>query len=310
MKIFNFITRETNLDFVGYRKLFYILSIASIVISIAFVAIRGFNYGIDFSGGILIEIKSETTIDLSELRTRLSSIDVDDVNLQTMGPDGTEVMIRAQSESMDEKSQRETVEKIKNIVGSNVEYRKVESVGPQVGDELKRTGILSAIIAVLAISIYVWARFELPFAIGSMVGLFQDAIVAAGLLSIFDMDFSLTTLASLLALIGYSINDKVVTYDRIRENLQKYKKMPQLELINKSINDVLARTILTGLSTVAVSGALLVMGGETLRSFAFVITYGVIIGAYSSIFTSAMVLNLFDLRKVEQTSVSPFDRAP
>lgn len=307
MKLFSWITRETNIDFTGSRKFFHLLSIIMVVVSIGFMVVKGFNFGIDFSGGILLEIKSETPIDLSALRNKMANVDVADINLQTLGEDGTEVLIRAQAEALNEVEQRAAVEKIKEVIGDSVEYRKVELVGPQVGSELKKDGIISAILAVLAISIYVWCRFEWQFAVGALVGLAQDAIVAAGLLSMFDMDFSLITLASLLSLIGYSINDKVVTYDRIRENLKYYPKMPQLELINKSVNDVLARTLLTGLSTVAASGALLLLGGDVLRSFAFVITFGVIVGAYSSIFTSSMLLNLFDLRKVNEEE-NPFGR--
>ncbi|MFV0626835.1 MAG: protein translocase subunit SecF [Alphaproteobacteria bacterium] len=308
MKLFSWITKETNYDFVGKRKLFYILSVIMVVAAIASMGIKGFNYGIDFSGGVLIEIKGEEVFDLNDLRAKLAQTKLEDVTLQSIGADGTELMIRAQAEGLDDKELLAAVNQVKEVIGENVEYRKVEQVGPQVGDELKLKGVISAILAVLALSAYVWVRFEWQFAIGTMIGLTQDALVAAGLLSFFDMDFSLTTLAALLTLIGYSINDKVVTYDRIRENLKKHKKMPQLELINLSINEMLARTLLTGISTLGASLALLAWGGETLRVFSFVITFCVIVGTYSSIFTSAMILNLFDLRKVDDERVNPFEK--
>lgn len=308
MRLFGWITKDTNIDFMSMRKITYALSTITVAASVFFILFKGFNYGIDFAGGILIEIKSEEKIDVSEIRNKLSSVNIGEVNLQTIGEDGTELMIRAEADNLDERQQMAAVNRIKEILGDSVDYRKVELVGPQVGEELKMDGIIASVIALLALSIYVWIRFEWQFALGTMVGLFQDGITAAGLLSLFDMDFSLTTLAALLTLIGYSINDKVVTYDRIRENLKKYKKMPQTELLNKSINDVLSRTILTGISTIGASAALLVLGGETLRSFAFVITFGVIIGAYSSIFTSSMILNFFDLRKTDEDRINPFER--
>lgn len=308
MKIFGWVTKDTNIDFMSMRKWAYALSIIMVVVSVAAIAIKGFNYGIDFSGGILVEIKSAEKIDLNEIREKLSALDLGEVNLQTIGTEGNELMIRAQAENMDEDGLRAAVIKIKEILGEDVDYRKVESVGPQVGDELKRDGLIAAILALAAISLYVWIRFEWQFAIGTMVGLAQDGIVAAGLLSICDMDFSLTTVAALLTLIGYSVNDKVVTYDRVRENLSKFKKMPQYDLINKSVNDVLSRTILTGVSTVGAAAILLILGGDTLRSFSFVLTFGVLIGVYSSIFTSSLILNLFDLRKTQEDekSLNPF----
>ncbi|MDR1693951.1 MAG: protein translocase subunit SecF [Lactobacillaceae bacterium] len=307
MKIFSWIIKDTNIDFMSMRKPTYALSILMVAASIALIALKGFNYGIDFSGGILIEIKSPEVIDMQEIREKLSDIDIGEVNLQTIGNTGDELMIRAQASNLDEKEQMDAVNKIKQIIGDDVDYRKVELVGPQVGDELKRDGIIAAVLALAAISIYVWVRFEWQFAIGTMIGLAQDGIVAAGLLSLFDMDFSLTTVAALLTLIGYSVNDKVVTYDRVRENLGKYKKMPQYDLINKSVNDVLSRTFLTGISTIGAASILLVLGGDTLRSFSFVLTFGILVGIYSSIFTSSLILNLFDLRKTqEEDKINPF----
>ena len=223
---------------------------------------------------------------------------------------GTEFMIRAQAKELSEKEQMAAVNKIKQVLGTDeFEFRRVELVGPQVGDELKKAGVIASVIAILAISLYIWFRFEWQFALGALAGLVHDVLVTSGLLSLFDMDFSLTTVAAILTLAGYSVNDKVVTYDRIRENLRKFKKMPQLELLNKSINDIFSRTILTGLTTFLAALALFAFGGDTLRSFSFTIVAGVVVGTYSSIYVSAVLLNLFDLRATQEAKeqvINPF----
>ena len=278
MKIFSWVTKDTNIDFMKFRKIGYALSIAMVVLSIICIAVKGFNYGIDFSGGILIELKSPDKIDMEAVRKQLADVDLDDVNLQSIGEAGDEMMIRAQTKSQDEKAQMNAVNAIKKILGNDYEYRRVELVGPQVGDELKKAGITASVIAILAITLYIWFRFEWQFALGAMVGLIHDLITTVGVLSLFNFDISLTTIAAILTLAGYSVNDTVVNYDRIRENLRKYKKMPQYDLLNKSTNDVFSRTILTGLTTLLASIALFIFGGDTLRSFSFTIAWGVVIG--------------------------------
>lgn len=307
MKLFSWVTKDTTIDFMKGRKFCYALSIVMIIFSIASIAVKGFNYGIDFSGGILMEIKSENKIDVDQMRKTLNTVDLDDVNLQTIGETGDEVMIRAQAKNLNEKEQMAAVNQIKKALGSEYEYRRVELVGPQVGDELKIDGIVASVIAVLAITVYIWVRFEWQFALGAMIGLIHDLLITVGLLSFLDFDFSLTTVAAILTLAGYSVNDTVVTYDRVRENLRKFKKMPQYELLNKSINDIFSRTILTGLTTFLAALALFVFGGDTLRSFSFVIVWGVVVGTYSSIYVSAVFLNLFDLRKKpDEKAINPF----
>lgn len=307
IKIFNWVTKDTTINFMGARKFTYALSAVLFIMSCVCIYVKGFNYGIDFSGGILIELKSEQKIDLDSVRAKLSTVDLEDVNLQTIGEIGDEIMIRAQAKNLDEKEQMKAVNEIKNALGSEYEYRKVELVGPQVGDELKKAGIIASIIAILAISAYIWIRFEWQFALGGMLGLIHDIVITVGLLSLFGMDFSLTTVAAVLTLAGYSVNDTVVTYDRIRENLRKYKKMSQFDLLNKSINDIFSRTILTGLTTMLASVSLLIWGGDVLRSFSFTLVWGILIGTYSSIYVSAVLLNLFDLRKRDDEKViNPF----
>ena len=309
MRMFSWITKDTNINFFKYRIYTYALSILLVIVSIACIAFKGFNYGIDFSGGILIEVATENKINLEEVRAELGKLPLDDLSLQTIGNEGNELMIRAQTKDDSEEAQRHAIAQIKSVLGSSYEYRKIESVGPQVGDELKKAGILASLIAVLAICLYIWVRFEWQFALGALIGLFHDLLITVGLLSIFDMDISLTTVAAVLTLAGYSVNDTVVTYDRIRENLRKYKKMPQIDMLNKSINDIFSRTILTGLTTMFAAGALFIFGGATLRSFSFTIVWGIVIGTYSSIYISAIFLNIFDLKKTHEAKnavINPF----
>ena len=300
MKMFSWITKDTNINFMKPRVYTYTLSIAMVVMSVLLIIFKGFNYGIDFSGGILIEVATENKINLEQVRKELSVLPLDDLSLQTIGEEGNQLMIRAQTKEADEDSQREAIAQIKDTLGSAYEYRKIESVGPQVGDELKRAGVLASVIAIIAICIYIWVRFEWQFALGGLIGLFHDVLITVGLLSLFDMDISLTTVAAVLTLAGYSINDTVVTYDRIRENLRKFRRMPQIDLLNKSINDIFSRTILTSLTTMLAAGTLFVLGGDALRSFSFTIVWGIIIGTYSSIYISAVFLNNFDLKKIQE----------
>ena len=311
MKIFSWIIKDTSIDFLKLRKIGYALSILLIAASIVSIAFKGFNYGIDFSGGVLIEVKSKNgPVDVDNVRKELSNLKLDELTLQAVGNTGEQLMIRAQANNADEESQRIAVNQIKEILSKDFTFERVESVGPQVGDELKLSGILASIFACVAISLYVWFRFEWRFAVGALIGLFHDLLVTVGLLSMLHFELSLTTIAALLTLAGYSINDTVVTYDRIRENLQKYKKMAQYDLLNKSINDIFSRTILTSLTTLFASVALLVFGGDALRSFAFVITVGVVIGTYSSIYVSVAILNFFDLRKAAaEEEINPFGNA-
>ena len=298
MTMLKWITKDTNINFMKSRVFTYVLSLILVVLSFLSIYYKGFNFGIDFSGGVLMEIKSEQPINIEEVRSKLSVLNLDELNLQTIGAENKELMIRAQADNANEESQRKAVVEIKKILGDSYEYRRVENVGPQVGDELKKAGIIASVLAMVAIAIYIWVRFEWQFAVGALIGLFHDIILTVGLLSYFRFDFSLTTIAAILTLVGYSINDTVVTYDRIRENLKKHRKMPQLELLNKSINDIFSRTILTGVTTLVAVVPLYIWGGEALESFSFVILAGLIIGTYSSIYICTAFLNLFDLRAV------------
>lgn len=311
MRLFSWITKDTNIDFLKGRKIAYALSILLTIASIISISVYGFNYGIDFSGGVLIEVKSKSgTVDVDAIRSKLSELPLDELNLQSVGNENNQLMIRAQSKTSDEESQRLVVTEIKKVLEDEFTFERVESVGPQVGDELKTSGIMASLLAIAAISLYIWFRFEWKFAVGALIGLFHDVFIITGLLSMMRLDFSLTTIAAILTLAGYSVNDTVVTYDRIRENLQKYKKMPQYDLLNKSINDIFSRTILTGITTLFASISLLIFGGEALRSFSFVICAGILIGTYSSIYISVPLLNMFDLRATpDDREINPFGNA-
>ncbi len=310
IKIFSWVTKDTNIDFMKSKNITYAASTIMLVLSVVCILFKGFNFGIDFSGGILMEVKSSEVINVDGMRETLNKLDIDDLNLQAMGEDGTEIVIRAQAKDLNEKAQMNIVNQIKETLGRDYEYRRIDLVGPQVGGELKKDGVIASVIAVLAITLYVWFRFEWQFALGTIIGLAHDLIVTLGLLSFFQLDFSLTTVAAILTLAGYSVNDTVVTYDRIRENLRKFKKMDQTDLLNKSINDILSRTFLTGLTTMFAALALLIWGSDTLRSFAFTIFWGVIIGTYSSIYVSTTLLIPFDLRaSQDEQVVNPFGNA-
>ena len=308
MRLFSWITKDTNIDFLKGRKIAYAISVLLTVASIISISVYGFNYGIDFSGGVLIEVKSKSgTVDVDAIRSKLSELPLDELNLQSVGNEGNQLMIRAQSKTADEEGQRLVVSEIKKALESEFTFERVESVGPQVGDELKTSGVMASLLAIAAICLYIWFRFEWKFAVGALIGLFHDVFIITGLLSMMRFDFSLTTIAAILTLAGYSVNDTVVTYDRIRENLQKYKKMPQYDLLNKSINDIFSRTILTGITTLFASISLLIFGGEALRSFSFVICAGILIGTYSSIYISVPLLNMFDLRATpDDREINPF----
>lgn len=286
----------------GKMWLFFIASIVLVVGSVSLFLFKGLNYGIDFSGGILIEIRTNQKVEVSELRDILSNQPFGSVELQHFGKDeDNDVMIRLQPQEGGEENQTKTVELIKKIlsekVPGGVDFRKIDYVGPQVGKELVRDGIISLALSFLAIMVYVWLRFEWQFGVGAITALIHDAFLIIGLYSILDLEFNLTSIAAILTIVGYSINDSVVIYDRIRENMRKYKKMPMKELINISINSTLSRTFLTAGCTLVATVALIFLGGEVLKSFSIAVFWGVLIGTYSSVYISAPILVFMNVRK-------------
>ena len=288
--------REFNINFMGQAKIAYILSAIMLIVSIVSIAVRGLNYGIDFVGGIQIEASNENTIQLDEVRQKLSFLR--DLSLQSVGTDGKGILIQAQPEN---ENPNVLLTKIKNALGEGYSYNEVEIVGPAVGAELKWHSIWASILALLAISLYIWFRFEWPFAIGCLLALVHDMIIVVGFFSLFQIEFDMVAVAGLLSLAGYDCNDTIVSYDRMRENLKKYRKASVIELLNRSTNETFSRTILTSLTTLFVVLVLLFVGGETLKGFSIAMVLGTIFGTYSSIYLAMPVLQYFDLRSVGST---------
>jgi preprotein translocase subunit SecF len=278
----------------AFHKIALILSIVCIIGSIALVLIKGLNFGIDFAGGILIEARIEDKVNIAEMRSFLSH-EIHDVQIQNI--DKNDYLIRVAKTSED---QTIIIKNIQNLLQSKynkIEYRKVDYVGPQVGRELILKGFLALSLSFLFIMIYIWIRFDWQFGIGGIFALLHDSALTLGFFSLTQLEFNLTSIASILTIIGYSINDSVVIYDRIRENLRRYKKIDLASLINSSTNSTLSRTILTASATLVSLLALIFYGGEVLFSFSMATFFGILIGTYSSIYISAPILLYFDPRK-------------
>ncbi len=287
---------ETNYNFLGLRKNFLIFSLIFISISIFLLFYKGLNLGIDFKGGTLIEITTKNS-DIAQLRSILSP-NFNDVSLQEFGDENT-IIIKLQN--IDNQKSIETINKVKDLIGNEVsEFRRAEFVGPTISSELLWKGFQAISFALLAILIYIWLRFEWQFGFGAVVALTHDVIFTLGILSIFNIEFSLSTIAAILTIAGYSINDTVVIFDRVRENLRKYKKLELLDLFNLSINNTLSRTIMTSLTTLLALFSLYIFGGEVIKPFAFTMIIGVIIGTYSSMFIAVPTLLIFKFRPQDE----------
>ena len=308
------IKRIPSIDFMGLHWLGFVFSGILTVGSIALFLIQGLNYGIDFSGGTIIEARTQGPAHLAEMRLALDKLGLGDVQLQEFGaPD--EVLIRLQRQPGSDKVQEAAVEKVKQQLGTSVEYRRTEVVGPTVGAELIRAGVIATVLALFAIMVYVWFRFEWQFGVGAMLSTLHDTITTVGLFSLLQIEFNLTTLAAILTIAGYSINDTVVIYDRVRETMRKHRTMDFRTLINKSLNETLSRTILT-VSTVALAVlSLLIFGGEVLRGFSIAMLWGIVIGTYSSLFIAAPILYYIQPNRraiantAERTPVAGAERA-
>lgn len=296
---------NTHINFMGQKRLGFLLSVVLILVSVACIGIRGFNFGIDFSGGTVIEARMKQVPDLANMRSLLTKLDVGDISLQSFGT-AHDVMIRVGQKSGKEVNQMHTIEKIKALLAKEfsdgIEYRKIDFVGPQVGKELIFSGSLALLLAFAGIMVYVWIRFEWQYGVGALLALMHDALLALGFLSITQLEFNLTSVAAILTIIGYSINDSVVIYDRIRENMRKYKKKPMDEVLNISMNETLSRTILTVTTVLLTALSLVLFGGEVLRSFSVTILFGLLAGTYSSVYISAPILTYLNLRKTTNKS--------
>jgi preprotein translocase SecF subunit len=291
----NFVPADTKIPFLAFRKVFLVISATLIVGSILLVLFKGLNFGIDFRGGILMDIKTAGPADLASMRQSLSNLGLGEVGLQEFG-DRENVLIRLQRQPGGEAAQQEAISKVRDALGPSVEYRRVEQVGPQVSNELLRLGMLATALSLLGIIVYIWFRFEWQFAIGATIAELHDVITTLGLFALLGLDFNLTSVAALLTIAGYSINDTVVVYDRVRENLRKYKTMPLDQLLDLSLNQTLSRTINTAATVVIALLALYFFGGEVLRGFSIAMLWGAFIGIYSTLGAAVPILIYFKLR--------------
>ncbi|MDR0774880.1 MAG: protein translocase subunit SecF [Rickettsia sp.] len=285
---------KINFDFIRFKKVSYTISIILSLVSIIWIGIYKFNFGIDFAGGIVIEVRLDQDPDLTKMREVLNNLKIGEVILQNFGSQH-DLSIRVGSNSEDTLMQNIELIKstLKNQFPYKFEYRKVDFVGPQVGTQLIKSGITALILSFLAIMVYTWVRFEWYFGLGILVALLHDAILSLGFMSVMRLDFNLSSIAAILTIIGYSVNDSVVIYDRIRENLRKSHKKVMPQIINLSINETLSRTILTVVTTLLANLALVIFGGEAIYSFSVLVFFGIIVGTYSSIFISAPILTYF-----------------
>ncbi len=288
---------HTKINFMKVHKLALYMSVICIVGSLALVFSKGLNFGIDFAGGILIEARMAEDVDISKIRD-LVTAEVKDVQIQNV--DQKDLLIRVAKTDDEQSVVVKKIQEILNANFANVEYRKIDYVGPQVGAELIKKGFLALFMSFAFIMIYIWIRFDWQFGLGGIFALIHDAVLTLGFYSLSGLEFNLTSIAAILTIIGYSINDSVVIYDRIRENLRRHKKMDLSDLINSSTNSTLSRTVLTSGVTLISLLALMLYGGEALHSFSTATFVGIIIGTYSSIYISAPILIYFDPRKEEK----------
>jgi len=288
----------TRINFMRYHKITFLISLIMVLGSIVLFFTRGLNYGIDFEGGILMEVRSQQAVQLADLREKLGSLGLGEVSLQQFG-DANDVLVRVPLQSQsDEKAEQTAVQKIKDSLGPNWEYRRTETVGPKFGSELKSSTAWAFGLAMLGIMAYIWFRYEWQFGINALLALFHDVITTIGLFSLLHIEFNLTIVAAVLTIAGYSVNDTVVIYDRIRHDLKRYRKMPLSELINMSLNQTLSRTTVTSGLTLLSVLALYIFGGEVLHGFSVALIWGIVIGTYSTICVATPLLLYMNLRNI------------
>ena len=289
---------NTNFDFFGYAKITFGASVVLMVLSLIAWSVMGLNFGIDFRGGTTLRTESSQAVDVGAYRDALAPLELGDVTISEVfdpgfGADRHVAMIRVQAQEGQQAATTDTIETIEaalQSVAPDIKFTSVESVGPKVSGELIQTAFLAVGGALAAILIYIWLRFEWQFSVGAVVALFHDVVLTIGLFSLLQIRFDLPVVAAILTIIGYSINDTVVIFDRLRENLRKYKKRPLREVMNLSVNETLSRTLMTSGTTLLALIALLILGGDVIRAFVFAITWGVIVGTYSSVYVAKNVV--------------------
>ena len=267
------------------------LSIILFILSVIFIAFKGLNYGIDFKGGTLIELRS-INIDVSSIRNSLNDMKLGDVNVKKFGKEG-DFLIKVEEQGDNNNLIPKIKQKLSDSLNSEINFRRVENVGPKVSAELLQSGIIAITLSLAAMLFYIWIRFEWQFSVGAIVALFHDVIITLGVFSLLSLEINLSIIAAVLTIVGYSMNDTVVIYDRVRENLGKYHKLEIANIANLSINETLARTIITSVTTLLALFSIFILGGEILRGFSFAMILGVFIGTYSSIFVASPILKFF-----------------
>lgn len=297
-----FIPPGTKIPFMGIRRWTFTLSSLLSVLSVVGFLTIGINYGIDFKGGSIIEVQSKQgDADLGDIRNRLSELNIGEIQVQQFGTPN-DVLIRVGAQDAGENAEQTVIDKVRGELQDQYDFRRVEVVGPTVSGELAKQGTIAMLIALVGILLYVWFRFEWQFAVGAIVATVHDVVMTIGFFVLTGLEFNQSSLAAILTIIGYSLNDTIVVYDRVREDLRKYKKMPLPQLLNNAINETLSRTTLTSVTTILALLALVLFGGEVIRSFTMAMLFGVVFGTYSSIFIAAPLLILFKLRPQAATS--------
>ena len=279
-----------NINFVSKFKNANIISIIIFSLSVFFILFKGLNYGIDFKGGTLIELRTEISVNATSIRDTLKTMDLGDVNVKKFGKEG-DYLIKVEQKNTNNNNLIPKIKKnLYDNLGADVDFRRVENVGPKVSAELLESSIIAISLALMAMLFYIWVRFEWQFSLGSIVALFHDVVITLGIFSLLSLEINLSIIAAVLTIVGYSMNDTVVIYDRIRENLLKYTKISISDVSNLSINETLARTIITSVTTLLALVSIYILGGEILRGFSFAMILGVLIGTYSSIFVASPIL--------------------
>ena len=290
MPFLKLVKTGTDIKFMKIKRLTLLVSSFLFLLSLISIFTKGLNLGIDFTGGSLIEVRFEEKISLNNLRSEMNNLDLGEIQLQTIGEEN-DVVIRVQDKNNDAITQTKTIEVIKNsLKDKSVDYRRTEFVGPKVGGELVNAGIIAVIFSLIGILFYIWLRFQWNFAIGAIIALIHDVILTLGFFSVLQLEFNLATVAAVLTIAGYSINDTVVIYDRIRETMRKYKQITFDEIINLALNGTLSRTLMTSLTTLLALTALFIFGGVVISSFIIAVIWGVFIGTYSSLYVASPLL--------------------
>ena len=297
MSSIRWIKKDLKINFLRVKNIATIVSILAIISSLFFLVYKNLNFGIDFKGGTLIEIKKDENLSIAEIRNQLSELNIGDIQIQTFGSDDI-ILIRIEnSKNLDTNADMSSIELIRSSLGNDVIIQRTEIVGPKVSSELIQKGIIAIIIAVFLMLFYIWIRFEWQFSIGAVTALIHDVMITMGIFSFLQIEFNLSIIAALLTIIGYSMNDTVVVYDRIRENLRKYKQMNIFDLINQSLNETMSRTLLTSVTTLLALFSLYFLGGEVLKGFTLAMIIGVFIGTYSSVFIASQIILYLNVKR-------------